>query len=168
MIEPNTARTLKAGVTACSAAVTAALGGVGWLVLLFLAAMTVDYITGSAAAMKKGEWSSAAARQGLWHKGGMIAAAVGAGGFDLTAGLLIESMPGLGLPFDYPALALSLVLSWYILTEIGSVMENAETLGAPVPPFFEKMLAVVTRQLEEKTDFEDDEDQDAAHVVLKK
>lgn len=143
------AETLKAGLTALCAAFTAAFGGTGWLCLLFLAAMAADYITGSANAMKAGQWSSSAARQGLWHKAGMLAAALGAGLFDLVVGQMVNFLPGAGLPFEYPGLAAPLVLCWYVLTELGSLLENAAALGAPIPPFFARMLAAVCRKLDE-------------------
>lgn len=149
------AETLKAGFTALCAAFTAAFGGTGWLCLLFVAAMAADYITGSANAMKAGQWSSAAARQGLWHKAGMIAAALGAGLFDLVVGQMVQLLPGAGLPFEYPGLAAPLVLCWYVLTELGSLLENAAALGAPIPPFFARMLAVVKNTLEGEDQKED-------------
>ncbi len=141
------AEALKAGITALAAAFSAAFGGTGWLCLLFVAAMAADYVTGSAGAMKAGSWSSSAARQGLWHKAGMIAAALGAGLFDLVAAQMAQMLPGAGLPFEYPGLAAPLVLCWYVLTELGSLVENAAALGAPIPPFFARMLSAVKNTL---------------------
>ena len=34
-----------------------------------------------------------------------------------------------------------MVLVWYILTELGSVLENAAAMGAPVPEFLIRILA---------------------------
>ena len=36
-----------------------------------------------------------------------------------------------------------LVLVWYILTELGSVVENAGALGAPVPAWLARMLVAL-------------------------
>jgi phage-related holin len=33
-----------------------------------------------------------------------------------------------------------LVVVWYILTELGSIAENAAAMGAPVPEFLKKIL----------------------------
>lgn len=33
-----------------------------------------------------------------------------------------------------------MAMVWYILTELGSILENAEKLGAPVPKWLVKML----------------------------
>lgn len=149
MVSPENIRTLKTGITALCAAFTAAFGGTGWLSLLFPLAMALDYATGSAAAIKAGEWSSGAARSGLAHKGGMIAAVLAAAFLDGAMYVLVTFLPAIHLPFDYPALATPLVLCWYVLTEIGSVIENAAKLGAPIPPFLKKALAALSHTLDE-------------------
>ena len=48
------------------------LGWQGIMALVWVGAMGLDYLSGSMAACRAGQWSSAAAREGLWHKGGMI------------------------------------------------------------------------------------------------
>ena len=35
-----------------------------------------------------------------------------------------------------------MVLVWYIVTELGSMAENAATMGAPVPQWLVKLLAM--------------------------
>ena len=66
--------TFKAAFAAVCAALTALWGWLGWLVVAWIACMALDYLTGSAAAMQAGNWSSQAARNGLWHKlGGIVA-----------------------------------------------------------------------------------------------
>jgi phage-related holin len=69
----------KAAVTACIAVLTALWGWFGWLVVLFVVAMAADYLTGTAAAMQKGKWSSKAARDGIFHKVGSIVVVAVAG-----------------------------------------------------------------------------------------
>lgn len=48
----------KLAVTAVVALLTSLWGWFGWLVVLFVGCMAVDYLTGTAAAMHRGEWSS--------------------------------------------------------------------------------------------------------------
>lgn len=48
------------------------LGWKGILLMTWVGVMALDYLSGSLAACREGQWSSAVARQGLWHKGGMI------------------------------------------------------------------------------------------------
>ena len=74
MSAPDKAAEIRAAVTAAIAFGTALFGWVGWVLALWFAAMVLDYITGTLAAMRKGKWSSSVARDGIWHKLGSIAA----------------------------------------------------------------------------------------------
>ena len=56
--------------------------------------MVVDYISGSSAAMKAGQWSSAKARGGIWHKAGMIVVVIVAAVADNVLSLVVASIPG--------------------------------------------------------------------------
>ena len=131
----------KAAVTAVFGALTALWGWMGWLVIGWVALMLLDYLTGSAAALKDGEWSSQVAREGVWHKLGMIVVVVVAAGADLLISLVLAHLPVLDLPIAYTGLICPLVLVWYCLTELGSIGENAIAMGAPVPPWLPKLLA---------------------------
>lgn len=42
-----------------------------------------------------------------------------------------------------------LVVIWYILTEAGSIIENAGALGAPIPAWLTKMIAVLESKVDE-------------------
>lgn len=131
----------KAAVAAVIALLTALWGWFGWLVLLFIVCMVLDYLTGTAAAMARGEWSSPAARDGIWHKCGSIVVVIVAGVADLLIGTLIGHIPGVALPFEYTVLLCPMVVVWYTLTELGSIVENAVALGAPVPQWLQRALA---------------------------
>ena len=130
---------VKAAVAAALAAGTALWGWYGWLALIWVLCMALDYLSGSAAAARRGDWSSARAREGLWHKAGMILAVVVAALGDLLIGLLLH-LGGLKLPFGLGALLTPLVTAWYCLTELGSVAENAAALGARVPKWLRAAL----------------------------
>lgn len=132
----------KASLVAIFGAMTAIFGWFGWLVILFILCMTIDYLTGTASAMRKGEWSSAIARDGLWHKCGTLIAVVVSGLADLVVGLVVNNLPAVALPFDYSVLICPIVVVWYILTELGSIVENAGALGAPIPDFLKKAISV--------------------------
>ena len=105
--------------------------------------MVLDYATGSAAALRSGEWSSKIARDGLWHKLGSMVAVLVAAILDGVIRLALAHIPALELPFEYTVFVSVLVLVWYILTELGSVVENAGALGAPVPAWLARMLAAL-------------------------
>lgn len=131
---------IKAAITGFCGALTALFGWLGWLVVLFVSCMALDWLTGSAAAAKKGEWASSAARQGLWHKMGSIVAVLVAGLADIVVGLVVNHLPGITLPWAYEVLICPIVLVWYIITELGSIVENAGALGAPVPGVLVKAI----------------------------
>ena len=92
-----------------------------------------------AAAASKGEWSSAVARAGIWHKAGMVVVVIVAAMADGVLGVAVENLPVLGI--QYTVLILPVVLVWYIFTELGSIAENAAAMGAPVPEGLIKLLA---------------------------
>ena len=107
--------------------------------------MGLDYLSGTMAACKEGNWNSAAAREGLWHKGGMILAVTVAAIADAVMVLMVAYVP-IGL--QWPGLLLPLVLAWYILTELGSILENAIKLGANPPAWLSGILAISLKAVE--------------------
>ena len=132
----------KATITAVLAAMTALWGWFGWLLVLWIGCMVLDYLTGSGAAAKNGTWASAKAREGIWHKVGCMVTVIVAGAVDMLIGIILANFPGITLPFnfEYTVLLCPLVVIWYILTELGSIAENAAAMGAPVPEFLLKAL----------------------------
>ena len=124
----------KAAVAALCGAFTAAFGWLGWLVLAWAACM---------AAASRGEWSSAAARAGIWHKAGMVVVVCVAALTDLVLNVAVENLPafGDGVGFDFEGVVLPVVLVWYIFTELGSIAENGAAMGAPVPSWLLSLLA---------------------------
>lgn len=101
-------------------------------------AMGLDYLSGTAVALKEKKWSSSRAREGLWHKCGMIFAVTVAALADFIMAMVLQYVPQSGI--SWPGLTLPLVLSWYILTELGSILENAMALGASVPRSLTRLL----------------------------
>ena len=130
---------VKAVIVGVFGAFGAAFGWLGWLVVAWVASMAVDWLSGSSAAMQAGRWSSAKARSGIWHKAGMIVVVLVAALADRVLALVMSNIPG--VPIAYTTLLLPVVLVWYILTELGSVLENAAAMGAPVPEFLIRILA---------------------------
>lgn len=149
MNAPSKAMELKAAISTVLAGMTAFWGWTGWLVIVWLAAMILDYVTGSWAAISAGEWDSAVARAGLWHKLGSIVAMLVALMLDVALSAIINYGDlGFDLPFTYKTAFLPLVAIWYIVTELGSIIENAGRLGAPVPKFLISSL----KKLKDKAD----------------
>lgn len=143
MEAPNKATQIKAAITAIIATGTALWGTTGWTIIIFLMTLVLDYITGTAAAIKAGEWSSENARQGLWHKFGEIVALCGAALCDIALAVVVESSVGDRIAdVNLPSSAFTLLVAvWYAFTEIGSIIENAGKLGAPIPAWLCQIIA---------------------------
>ena len=139
MNTPDKATQIKAAVAAFFAYMTALWGWVGWAIIIWISCVVLDYISGTAAARRNGEWSSEIARDGLWHKLGEIFAVLVAALCDIALGVILKSAP-IAIPFDFQTLITPIVLLWYIITELGSILENAGKLGAPLPKWLKKML----------------------------
>ena len=129
----------KSAIVAGCTAFSVAFGWLGWLVVAWVGCMVVDWVSGTFAAMATGEWSSSAARAGIWHKAGMIVVVIVAAITDMVLGLAVANVPALG--FTYTNLILPVLPIWYIFTELGRIAENATQMGAPVPPWLVKVLA---------------------------
>lgn len=153
MNAPETALEIKAFFAAIGAFGTALFGWVGWVVVIWLFALILDYITGSAAAAKDGEWSSKTAREGLWHKLGSIVAVLVAAMCDIALGVVIDGIGaeevadwiGGSMTFATP-----MVCIWYIITEAGSILENADKLGAKILDFLRKRLSKLKDKVEDE------------------
>ena len=159
MNAPDKATEWKAAITALIAFLTSLWGWLGWAVIVFAACMLLDWITGSLAARAKGEWSSAIARQGLWHKLGEIVALLVAALCDIAIAVIINSAaaPIFG-DFTYRNYITLVVAIWYIFTELGSIIENAAKLGAPIPNWLMKGIALMKKRADDAKLFEKDVD----------
>lgn len=147
---------IKAAIVSVAGAFSAAFGWLGWLILAWVGCMALDWISGSAAAAAKGNWSSAVARAGIWHKGGMVVVVIVAAVADCVLGMAVGHFPALGI--DYTVLVLPVILVWYIFTELGSIAENATDMGADVPAWLTKLLAAGKQMAESQIDLPDDAD----------
>ena len=148
MNAPDKAVEIKAAITGVIMFITALIGPVGWVVFVWLFAMVMDYITGSAAASLKGDWDSAVAREGLYHKLGSVEGVLVAAALDIAFGVVL---PELGIDYKFKIIT-PIVCLWYLITELGSIIENIDKLGAPVPGFLRKMLKKVKSEVDKAGD----------------
>lgn len=130
----------KAAVTAFFGAMTAFLGWRTIMVLVWIVLMALDYISGTVAARQTGNWKSETARKGIWHKGGMVLIVLVCAITDVVMITVCRSLPNDVLAIDWPVVIFPMVTIWYILTEIGSIIENAIAMGAPVPSWLPKII----------------------------
>lgn len=133
---------IKAAISAALTAVGVFLGWRGVMAVVWIVLMALDYATGTAAAWHSGTWSSTVARDGIWHKGGTILIVAVAAIADGVIVLIGDHLP---LGFTWPGLVFPLVLAWYIITEMGSICENAVKMGANVPEWFVRILKIGLR-----------------------
>lgn len=143
-------KAFKIGIVGFFGSLSALLGFRGVLVLVLFLLAAIDFATGWVAALKNGEWKSSKARDGIAHKVGMFVVVVTAGTVDVCLNVICAAVPDIG--FKWMGIVLPLVLAWYIVTEIGSILENAALLGAPVPAWLIKMLDVSKRAIDNTAD----------------
>lgn len=130
---------LKLAITAAFSALCTFLGWKGILAVAWVIAMALDYLSGTIAACKTGEWSSATARSGLAHKGGMILVVAASCIADIV---LYAVCTEVNIGFEWPVLIFPVVIAWYVVTELGSILENSVKLGAAVPEWLTKLLKI--------------------------
>ena len=140
---------LKASVAAFFTALSAFLGWQGVLACIWVVVVALDYISGTVAAWMTGQWASGIAREGAMHKLGMLFTVIVAGVTDITLVVACEHLP---LGWEWPVLLLPLVFAWYILTELGSILENAVKMGAPIPDWLMNLLSVGLKAINAKGD----------------
>lgn len=132
----------KAAIAAVVGAFSAFWGWMGWLMVTWVVLMALDYLSGTAAALKTGTWASHAAREGIWHKAGEVVVVIVAAFADWLLGIVMEQLPVVEIALPEMGLLLPLVLVWYALTELGSIIENAQVMGAPIPAWLVKLMEV--------------------------
>lgn len=144
----------KATITAFFTAVGSFLGWRMIMLLVWVCLMALDYLSGSLAARSRGEWKSAAARSGIFHKAGMMLVVLVSMAADFIMVLISGNIPG-EILFSWPVVIFPMVTMWYILTEIGSIIENAMSMGAKVPQWLPKLLNATTAAIDSAVKTED-------------
>lgn len=130
----------KTAIVACFGAMCTFLGWRMLMLLVWVVLMALDYISGTIAARQNGTWKSEKARAGIGHKAGMIFVVIVSILADFVIMTVCESVPHEILSFSWPMAIFPMVTMWYIITEIGSIIENSIELGANVPAWLPKLL----------------------------
>lgn len=141
---------IRAAIMAFFTAIGSLLGWKGIMVLAWVLLMMLDYLTGTFAAMKAGEWCSKKAREGVWHKCGAIIVVLVSAIADGVMLVICGNIPLFNI--TWPGILLPMILAWYIITELGSILENAVKLGANPPVWLTKILAVSLKAVESAGD----------------
>lgn len=136
------------------------LGWRGILTVIWVAAMVIDYFTGTLVALKDGAWSSLKAREGLWHKGGMLFVVIAAVILDILL-VTVQQTRLIAFPFVYKSVFMPVVMAGYAITETGSIIENAALLGTPIPAWLRKAIKIAGKAAEQAGDALSGSDGDA-------
>ena len=145
----------KAAIAIFFTAITTLLGWQGVMALVWVVLMFMDYLSGSLAARKTGTWKSSVARDGLLHKGGMILVVLVALLADIAMSLALPHIPVINIA--WPDILFPIVLAWYIITELGSILENAVKMGARVPTWLTKIFNASLKAIDATGDQMSDE-----------
>lgn len=141
-------------VSAAIAYVSGKLGVLIPLMGLLVLMMVIDYISGMLAAKKEAVnhpedpnfgWSSAAGLNGIIKKFGILCVIVVSMVLDYIVATLAIQMN-----FNPPITTLFslLVTSWFLLNEMLSIIENAGRMGADVPEWLAKYIAVLKDKID--------------------
>lgn len=141
---------IKAVIAAVFGTVTALIGWAGWLFLMWVLLLFVDWLTGSEAARMNGTWSSARAKSGRQKKIACFYMILLAGALDALIYLMADVLLVISLPWDYKVILLPVVLLWYILIDAGSIIENVALMGAPVPDWLKKGIEKAQDAIDEQ------------------
>ena len=133
------------------------LGVTFYLLGLLLCLMLIDYLSGMAASAaealghpddKRYGWSSRKGAIGIIKKVAYLFVIAVAMVIDYV---IIQTSGALGASLPNTMLSL-LVTVWYLLNEALSITENAGRLGAPVPEWLSKYIAVLKNKIDSKGD----------------
>ena len=106
-----------------------------WIILLPLALMSADIITGWIQATINNKWDSTKMRIGLFRKSGEL----------LVIVIAYVIYAAISLPVDVPAF----VATYIVIMELISVCENLDQAGLPVPHWITRKLKKVAEDLAE-------------------
>lgn len=150
--------TIQAAATAAIAWLSARLDILLPVLCILLTAMVLDYITGMLASKREAMehpddpaygWSSRRGAEGIIKKVGylcIIAAAM------IVDYIILSVAAQAGIEIALKAFFGLLVAVWYILNELLSIIENAGRMGAPVPDWLAKYVAVLKNKIDAQAD----------------
>lgn len=138
--------TVKMLLAALSAAIWSYFKTIFAPVIILIVVMTVDYISGVAAAWVNHELSSRVGLLGIVKKLSYLALVVAGCSIDYLVNTLGQQLTGTEISIK--AIGLT-VVCWLIINELISILENVAKQGGPVPPFLAGIL-VHLRETTEK------------------
>lgn len=116
---------------------------------VMLAVMIVDYITGMVKAWYNSELCSRIGLKGIIKKVGYLVI-VGVG--MVVDYLIREALHSVGVAVTVEYTVALIVIIWFIINELISILENVAAIGAPVPEFILKLVKRLKVSVEEKAE----------------
>ena len=123
-------------------------------ITVMLVVMIADYITGMVKAWYKSELSSRIGLNGIIKKVGYLVI-VGVG--MVLDYLLREALHSVGVSVTVEYTVALIVIVWFIINELISILENVSAIGAPMPEFILKLVKRLKVSVEEKAEVVDGE-----------
>lgn len=105
--------------------------------VVLLAVMLLDYITGMAKAWHRGQLSSRVGVRGIVKKVGYLVIVCVAGVMDWLIGYGLAQA---GIDIHLPFLLGLIVTCWLVINELISILENIAAMDGPVPSWLGKLL----------------------------
>jgi len=146
--------TIQTALTLTGALLSEKLGILFQVLCLFLGMMVIDYITGMLASKAEAidhpgdasyGWSSKKGAKGIIKKVGYLCVIAVA----IVVDYVIVTFSGkLGIQMPGTAFMGLLVTIWYLLNELLSIIENAGRMGARVPEWLCKYIAILRDQID--------------------
>ena len=140
------------GIQAIASATLAAfavyMGALAVPIIVLMAMMIIDYLSGMAVAWSQNNLSSKIGAKGIIKKVGYMALIVVAMGVDyfIYSGIAVT-----GLEVGYNMWFGLLVAVWLIINEMISILENLGKLGVPIPEFLTKIIKRLKNSAEGET-----------------
>lgn len=129
------------GIQAIASATLAAfavyMGALAVPIIVLMAMMIIDYLSGMAVAWSQNNLSSKIGAKGILKKVGYMALIVVAMGVDY---LIYSGIAVANIEVGYNMWFGLLVAVWLIINEMISILENLGKLGVPIPEFLTKII----------------------------
>lgn len=147
---------IQGALSAAGAFLSAKLGILFPVLLILAAMMVVDYISGMAASKVEAiehpddpayGWSSKKGAKGIAKKVGYLCIIAVAMVVDY---LTLKVASALGIAVTAKAIFGLMVTVWYILNELLSIIENAGRMGADVPDWMCRYIAILKRKIDDQ------------------
>lgn len=154
MEKMNLIRLLTGVTTGIAAWFSAKLGILFPALMILMVMMVIDYISGMAASKYESlshpgdssyGWSSKKGAKGIIKKVGYMCVIAVAMVVDY---IILRLTAEAGLQINAKAFFGLLVTVWYLLNELLSIIENAGRMGAPVPEWLTKYIAVLKNKID--------------------